>query len=80
MTTRLRDKGQITLPADIRQSLKLSKDDVLSVAKVGNAILLSPQPSTFEAIAGRFSARAKKESITLEELLKDLRKLRGKSP
>ena len=42
MTTRLRDKGQITIPASIRQRLRLSKDDFLSVAKVGNAILLSP--------------------------------------
>ena len=80
MTTRLRDKGQITIPASIRQRLRLSKDDLLSVAKVGNAILLSPQPSAFEAVAGKFAAQAKKESITLDSLLKDLKKLRQKSP
>ena len=79
MTTRLRDKGQITIPAGIRQSLGLSKDDSLSVAKVGNAILLSPQPSIFEATARKFVAQAKKDSITLEGLLKDLRKIRQKT-
>ena len=76
MVVRVRDKGQVTLPSSIRESLKLSKDAVLSVAKVGDAILLTPQPSTFETVADRFSSRAKKKGITLEGLLEDLRKLR----
>ena len=76
MITRMRDKGQITIPASIRDSLNLSKNSVLSVAKVGDAILLAPQPSVFEEIAGKFSSRAKKESISLESLLKDLKRIR----
>ena len=80
MVTRLRDKGQVTIPAGIRQSLRISKDSVLSVAKVGDAILLFPQPSAFEAAAEKFTRRAKKDSVTLEELLKDLRKMRRERP
>lgn len=76
MTTRLRGKGQITIPSRVRTALKLSENDVLSIAKVGEAILLSPQPSTFESVAKKFSAKAKEESITLEALLKDLRQVR----
>lgn len=79
MVTRVRDKGQVTIPSSIRGALKLSKDAVLSVSKVGDAILLMPRPSKFESAAGRFADRAKKESITLEDLLKDLRKLRHQS-
>lgn len=76
MTTRLRGKGQVTIPAGVRSALKLSENDLLSVARVGDAILLVPKPSMFESVARRFSAKARKESITLETLLKDLRRVR----
>ncbi len=76
MITRLRGKGQVTIPASVRASLKLSENDLLSIARVGEAILLTPQPSTFESVARKFSAKARKESVTLEDLLKDLRRLR----
>jgi AbrB family looped-hinge helix DNA binding protein len=76
MVTRLRDKGQITIPATLREGLKLSKNSILSVVKVGNAILIVPQQSTFELTACKFSKQAKKRGITLESLLKDLKKVR----
>lgn len=76
MTARLRGKGQITIPVSVRAALKLSENDALSIARVGNAILLTPQPSVFEAAARKFSAQAKKEGISLEDLLKDLRQVR----
>ena len=80
MVTRMREKGQVTIPVDIRESLHLSKDSVLSVTKVGNGILLTPKPSVFEATAAGFIKEAEEKGITLDDLLKDLKKVRhGKS-
>lgn len=76
MVTRLRGKGQVTIPAPVRTSLKLSENDLLSVAKVGGAILLTPQPSAFESVSKKFSEKAKTEGLSLETLLKDLRHAR----
>ena len=76
MVTRMREKGQITIPSNIRESLHLSKDSILSVTKVGNGILITPGPSKFEAFANKFSKEAEKKGITLDDLLKDLRKIR----
>lgn len=76
MVTRMREKGQITIPADIRESLHLAKDSILSVSKVGDAILLAPRPSDFEAVSAKFSKAAKQKGISLEALLKDLKKIR----
>lgn len=76
MVTRMREKGQITIPANIRASLHLSRDSVLSVARIGDGILLTPKPSVFESVAERFSGTAKTKGITLENLLKDLKKIR----
>lgn len=80
MVTKMREKGQVTIPVGIRESLHLSKDSLLSVAKIGNGILLMPKPSIFEAVSAEFTKEAKEKGITLDDLLKDLRKIRhGKS-
>ena len=76
MVTRMREKGQVTIPAGIRQSLHLSSDSLLSVARVGNGILLTPGPSVFEAVSAKFAKMAEEKGITLENLLKDLKKIR----
>ena len=78
MVTRMREKGQVTIPLDIRESLHLLKDSLLSVAKVGDGILLTPKPSVFESVAAKFSKEAKEKGITLQGLLKDLKKIRHK--
>ncbi len=78
MVTRMREKGQVTIPADIRESLHLSKDSILSVAKVGDGILLTPKPSVYEAASARFVKSAQEKGITLDDLLKDLKKIRHK--
>ena len=76
MVTRMREKGQITIPVNIRESLHLSRDCVLSVSRVGEGILLTPKPSVFESVSEKFSKAAKTKGITLEYLLKDLKKIR----
>lgn len=72
----MREKGQVTIPADIRESLSLSKDSLLSVAKVGDGILLTPRPSVFETASAKFAKAAGEKGITLDDLLKDLKKIR----
>jgi len=74
----MREKGQVTIPVDIRQSLHLSKDSLLSIVRVGNGIFLSPQPSVFGPFADKVAKAAKEKGITLRSLLKDLNKIRSK--
>ena len=76
MVTRMREKGQITIPVNIRESLHLSRDSVLSVSRVGDGILLTSKPSVFESVSEKFSKAAKSKGITLKHLLKDLKKIR----
>ena len=78
MVTRMREKGQVTIPHEIRISLHLMKDSILSVTKVGDGILLTPKPSLFDATSAKFAKTAKEKGITLAALLKDLTKLRRK--
>jgi AbrB family looped-hinge helix DNA binding protein len=41
--TRLRSKGQITIPDEIRRTLRLEEGDVVEVAIEGNSIVLHPK-------------------------------------
>jgi AbrB family looped-hinge helix DNA binding protein len=78
MVTRLRGKGQVTIPASIREALDLTEDSVLSVCRVGDGILMVPRPSVYESVSAKFSKTAEKEGITLKDLLEDLKSLRRK--
>lgn len=80
MLARVREKGQVTIPSNIREALHLSKDSILSVTKVGNGILLTPKPSAIESFGTKLSKEADKQGIALEDLLKELKNIRhGKS-
>ncbi len=76
MVTRMREKGQVTIPMSIRAALHLSKDSILSVTKVGDGILITPRPSLFEEVSAEFRKEADKKGISLDELLQDLKKIR----
>jgi len=78
MVTRMREKGQITIPVNIRESLHLTRDSVLSVIRIGDGILLTPKPSVFQSVSEKFSRAAKSKGISLENLLKDLKRIRHK--
>jgi bifunctional DNA-binding transcriptional regulator/antitoxin component of YhaV-PrlF toxin-antitoxin module len=76
MVTRMRDKGQVTIPISIREALHLDKESVLSIVKVGDTVLMVPKALVFDSVAAKFQKAAKESGITLEDLLKDLRKIR----
>ena len=76
MVTRMREKGQVTIPVSIREALHLSENSILSVTKVGDGILITSKPSLFEEISTEVRKEADKKGITLDELLEDLKKIR----
>ena len=76
MVTRMRDKGQVTIPVSIRQTLHLDKDSILSVARVGNAVVLAPHSMMFDSVSAKFCREAKKQKLSVENLLEDLKKIR----
>jgi AbrB family looped-hinge helix DNA binding protein len=76
MLARVRDKGQVTIPASIREALGLEKDSMLSVARVGDAVVFAPKATVFDAVSAKFSKEAKNQGITLDALLKDLKRKR----
>ena len=79
MVTRMREKGQVTIPSSIRESLHWSKDDALYITRVAGGVLIMPKPSAVDAFGAKFSKAADEKGISLEDLLRDLKKIRRRS-
>lgn len=76
-TTQLRQRGQITIPQKLRESLALHEGDVLTILQLGDNILLTPHTfRTFE-IADKISDLMEEEGVTLADLLNDLPQIRA---
>ena len=71
-------RGQLTIPASIRKELRLDEETTLNVVKVGEALILTPKKITGDALAKKAQREMKKTGLSLEDLLKDLEKQRGR--
>lgn len=79
-TIQIRPKGQVTIPAEIREKLGIEENGYLTIALWGKkALLMFPKKLTTLEIVRETSALAKKKGITLEELLAELDEIRHKA-
>jgi bifunctional DNA-binding transcriptional regulator/antitoxin component of YhaV-PrlF toxin-antitoxin module len=68
----LRERGLLTLPKSLRDALRLEPGEMLRAAKVGNAIILTPQRMDLDALRQQMRRLMKKHGVTAEDLLRDL--------
>lgn len=79
-TVTVRNKGQITLPVDIREEMGIGEDEILTVtAWKGKAVLLIPQKLQSVELLEKTSKMLQKRGITLEELLAEWSEVRHNS-
>jgi AbrB family looped-hinge helix DNA binding protein len=72
-------KGQLTLPADIREDLEIDKDSYLYVIEAGNLILMKKIGVDPKEILNTFQKVAGEIGLTREELgriIKEVRRAR----
>lgn len=76
-TVQMRQKGQFTIPADMRDVLGIKENEAISVSLIGKeAILLIPQKLKTTDLLKSTSEAAAKRGITLEEMLAELDEIR----
>ena len=68
-------KGQLTLPADIRDELDISKDDYLYVTEAGGLILMKRIGVDPKEILNAFQRAAKEIGFTRKELDRTIQEL-----
>lgn len=66
-------RGQLTIPKEMRQALKLDQEDHLSVFVVGRCLILTPKRLLRASLAKDVEKSMKKSGITLEDVLATLK-------
>ncbi|MBI2305300.1 MAG: AbrB/MazE/SpoVT family DNA-binding domain-containing protein [Chloroflexi bacterium] len=74
---RIQEKGQVTLPADIRRKLGLKKGDLVAIIETDEGALITPQEVIATKALDRIGQILKEKGLTLEELIESGREERG---
>jgi AbrB family looped-hinge helix DNA binding protein len=74
---RVQEKGQVTLPADLRRKLGLKKGDLVAVVETEDGVLITPQEAIALKALDKLGAMLKEKGITLDELMDSGREIRG---
>lgn len=76
----VRNKGQFTIPAAMREKLGIAENSILSVSLLDSgAIIIMPKKLETPGLLKQTATLAKRHGVTLEEMLADLDEIRHNS-
>ena len=70
-------KGQVTIPAEIRQRWGLKKGDLVAFVETEQGVMISPQEVVAMNALDQIGRALRERGITLEELIESGREIRG---
>ena len=76
-TTRVGEKGQLTLPKEYRDAIRLEPGATVAVLRVGDALILMPEQARFNALCDSISSALEGLNVTeadLQETLPETRR------
>lgn len=76
-TTLVQAKGQVTIPAEIRERLNLKKGDRVAFIETETGVVIQPAEIVISAAFDAIGNDLKKKGITLEQLIKSGREIRS---
>jgi AbrB family looped-hinge helix DNA binding protein len=66
---RVQEKGQVTLPSEIRKKLGLKKGDLVSVIETDQGVLITPQEAIAMQALDRIGEVLRAQGLSIEELI-----------
>jgi len=75
---RVRSRGQLTIPKDMREALSLDENTGLNLFRVGKVLIMSPKRLQRASLAKEVEREMKRKGLTLKDLISDLRVQREK--
>jgi len=73
---RIQDKGQVTIPRNIRKRLKLKKGDLVTFVETEQGVVLLPAEAVVTSAFSEIGRLLKGKGVTLGELLESGEKVR----
>ena len=77
-TTRIGEKGQVTVPKQFREDLKLTTGAPFAVLRLGHGLILLPEQQRFERLCEQVSSKLTAAGLTLADLLRTLPEARDR--
>jgi antitoxin PrlF len=74
---RIQEKGQVTLPVDVRRKLGLKKGDLVAVTETDEGVLISPQQVVAMKALDRVGKILREQGVDLNEMIESGREIRG---
>ncbi|MBI2940957.1 MAG: AbrB/MazE/SpoVT family DNA-binding domain-containing protein [Chloroflexi bacterium] len=78
-TLTVSSKGQITIPADTRQKLKIDKGTRLLEIVVGECLMYVPEHAYLNQLFESLSESLRRANVTTEDLLADIEEHKGET-
>lgn len=76
---RVQEKGQVTLPVDVRRSLNLKKGDLVAITQTEDGVLITPQGVLANKTLDKIGQLLREQGLTLDDLIESGREERGKT-
>ena len=73
VVVQVRERGQLTIPAEIRRQMGIKEGDVFSLLNLGNTLVATRKRLVVPEIARAIESLMQEEGISLEELLEGLK-------
>ena len=73
---RVRERGQFTIPAEIRRQMGIEEGDVFSLVRLGDTLVATRKKLVAPKIAKSIAALMEEEGLTLGDLLEGSRRQR----
>jgi len=74
---RVQEKGQVTIPLQIRKKLNLKKGDLVTFEETKNGVVIKPAEVVVSTALDEIGKALKASGIMLEDLIERGRELRG---
>jgi antitoxin PrlF len=74
---RVQEKGQVTIPLEIRRKLNLKKGDLVTFVETEDGVLIKPAEVVASEALNQIGKALREKGISLEELLERGREMRG---
>lgn len=72
----VRQRGQVTIPRRLRDSLSIDEGDTLTAVAVGDMLVLVPRPLYTPELTDQIAAMIEARGLTLSDMLEDLPRIR----
>jgi len=74
---RVQEKGQVTLPTEIRRKLGLKKGDLVAIVETPDGVLITRQEVVAAQVLDQIGEILRERGLSLEELIDSGREVRG---